>query len=204
MRRRLTLPACLVSLLLLSAAAAAAQGLLGKRDGDQPIEINADSLEVLERERVAIFRGNVDALQGRIRLKADELKVHYKGGAEGGGSLTGAITRIDAAGGVFLSSPTETAQGDRGIYLVERREITLSGKVVLTKGENVIRGQSLVMNMDTGYSKIEGGGAAPGERVRGLFVPQGGQAAPAASGAAPPAPAATPKPAQKPARGSGN
>jgi lipopolysaccharide export system protein LptA len=201
MRRRLTLPACLVSLLLLSAAAAAAQGLLGKRDGDQPIEINADSLEVLERERVAIFRGNVDALQGRIRLKADELKVHYKGGAEGGGSLTGAITRIDAAGGVFLSSPTETAQGERGIYLVERREITLSGKVVLTKGDNVIRGQSLVMNMDTGYSKIEGGGA-PGERVRGLFVPQGGGGAPAAAGAAPPA--ATPKPTQKPARGSGN
>jgi lipopolysaccharide export system protein LptA len=96
--------------------------------------------------------------------------VHYRtkeGGVDGG--IAGSIARIDASGGVFVSSPTETAQGDAGVYDVDRGEITLTGQVVLTRGENVIRGQRLVLNMETGHSRIEGTG--PSGRVRGYFVP---------------------------------
>jgi len=167
--------AILAALLWLAAGHAGAQSLTGKLDTDKPIEIVADSLEVLQEDRIAIFRGAVNAVQGEIRLKADELKVYYKSRKEGGGSgIAGSISRIDAAGGVFISSPSETAQGDKGIYHVDRREIELSGRVVLTRGENVIRGQRLVMNMETGRSTIDGGepGTAGGTgRVRSIFVP---------------------------------
>lgn len=188
---------------LLLAAPAGAQSPQG--DSAKPIEINADSLEVLEAEQVAIFRGNVDALQGDIRLKADELKVHYNRRQLGGGGISGAISRIDASGGVFISSPTETAQGDRGVYLVDRREITLTGKVVLTRGESVIRGQSLVMSMVTGRSRVEGDTAAGGGgRVHGIFMPEGAGRGEAASGEAAPAPSGSPLPRHKPPRGAGN
>ncbi len=154
--------------LVFGTAVANAQGAKGSQDVDQPIEISADSLEVLQDEEVAVFRGNVDAVQGNIRLRADELKVHYraKGTAT---SATGSIVRIDARGSVFVSSPTETAQGDVGVYNIETNEITLTGKVVLTRGKNVIRGQRLVLNMATGHSRIDGGGTSG--RVRGYFVP---------------------------------
>ena len=81
-----------------------------RHDTSQPIEINADSLEVLQDEQVAVFRGNVDAVQGGIRLKADELRVHYRTeNTDSGGDIAGSIMRIDATGSVFVSSASETA-----------------------------------------------------------------------------------------------
>jgi len=161
--------------LLLAAAAAPAQtSLAPQTDADQPIEINADNLEVRQDKNLAIFSGNVEAVQGRIKLQADELKVWYRPGGSGEAEASGTITRIDATGQVFVSSPEETAQGESGIYDVPAKEITLTGKVVLTRGDNVIRGEKLVLNMATGRSEVQGGGG----RVRGLFVPpQRGDAA---------------------------
>ena len=136
-----------------------------KADTDQPIEINADSLEVQQDNSLAIFTGNVDAVQGRIRLRADRLTVWYRSGGDGSADVEGTISRIEATGQVFVSSPEETAQGDNGVYDVQRKQIVLTGKVVLTRGENVVRGQKLVMNMETGLSEMKGG------RVQGVFVP---------------------------------
>jgi lipopolysaccharide export system protein LptA len=136
-------------------------------DADQPIEINADSLEVQQDRSLAVFSGNVDATQGRIRLRADKLNVWYRRGGGGEADVQGAIRRIEAQGRVFVSSPEETAQGDSGVYDVPGKQIVLTGQVVLTRGENVIRGERLVMDMETGRSKVMGDGG----RVRGLFVP---------------------------------
>lgn len=158
--------ACFLALLLL-AGPAAAQSTRDMLDSDQPIEINADSLEVQQNEQLAVFRGNVDATQGRIKLRADELRVHYADAQQGAEGVSGSIRRIDAVGNVFIWSPTETAQGDIGVYEVDRKVITLTGQVVLTRGQNVLRGQRLVMNTATGVSKIDAGGG----RVKGLFVP---------------------------------
>jgi lipopolysaccharide export system protein LptA len=155
-----------LGLLLAGAAPAGAQGIAGA-DADQPIEINADNLEVQQDQNLAVFTGNVEAVQGRIRLNADQIKVWYRPGGAARADAGGTIIRIDALGRVFVSSPTETAQGDVGIYDVPAKQITLTGKVVLTRGDNVIRGERLVLNMATGHSQIEGGR----QRVRGLFVP---------------------------------
>lgn len=145
---------------------------LSKIDTDEPIEITADSLEVKQNENIAIFRGNVDAQQGDMRLHADQLTVHYRGG-EGSGGVN-AISRIDAAGSVFITSSRETAQGEAGVYDVENNLITLTQNVVLTRGENVIRGNRLVLNLATGQSRVDGGVGATqsGGRVRSLFVPK--------------------------------
>ena len=138
-------------------------------DTSLPIEISADSLDVQQDTGVAVFRGNVDAVQGKMNLRADRLTVHYRSGT----NEPNAISLIEADGNVFLSSPTEMAQGDKGIYDVDADTIELIGSVVLTRGENVIRGNHLVLNLTTGKSKMESGIAKSGkrERVRALFVP---------------------------------
>ncbi|MFQ5957943.1 MAG: lipopolysaccharide transport periplasmic protein LptA [Alphaproteobacteria bacterium] len=139
-------------------------------DTSLPIEISADSLEVQQDLRKAVFRGNVDAVQGELKLRADQLTVHYRSGEDGENS----VSRIEADGNVFLSSPAEMAQGDWGVYDVDADMVELTGSVVLTRGENVIKGNHLTLNLATGRSRMESGAAAKGgsERVKALFVPK--------------------------------
>ena len=160
------------AILALALAAAVLTPLVGANAQDQPpapggpIEITADSLEVRQDQQTAVFSGNVTAIQGEIILRADQVTVHY---AVGGGGST--INRIDAQGNVFFSTATETAQGQTGTYDVVNGIITLTGSVVLTTGENVVRGNRLVLNLVAGTSTVEGGPPEDGGRVRGLFVP---------------------------------
>ena len=138
-------------------------------DSDQPININADDLEVLQDQSLAIFSGNVVAVQGRIELRAEQLQVWYRPASDSGsnkaGSANSTIIRIDAIDKVQVSSATETANGDMGVYDVAEQRLTLTGAVVLTRGQDVLRGSKLVMNLATGQSLISGG------RVHGRFVP---------------------------------
>ena len=154
-----------------------------EHDSSLPIEISADSLEVAQEEQVATFAGNVDAVQGDLVLSADKLEVHYEGKSSGVGiaaGSSGTIRRIDAEGSVIIASPEETAEGDQGTYDVLARVVTLEGKVVLTRGANVIRGERLEMDLASGKSRIVGtetsvaggGQAASGERVKALFTPK--------------------------------
>lgn len=170
----------LAAVLALACGGALAQSKpLAPAGRDQPIEINADSLEVQQDKQLAVFNGNVDAVQGDMRLKADQLRVWYRQGGNqkpapgqqvaAAGSPAGAIIRIDALGRVFVSTPTETAQGDQGIYDVEKRTILLTGRVVVTREKNVVRGDRLVMDLNSGQARLDGQ-----NRVHGLFVPSKG------------------------------
>lgn len=154
--------------------AAAQEASIRDHDTSQPIAITADSLEV-ERDRgVAMFSGAVDAIQGDLVLRADILRVHYRDGEASGAAPSGAISRIDAEGGVFFSTPTETAEGERGVYDVRNGTITLFGAVVLTRGNNVLTGSRLELSLATGTSRLYSDGEEGGGRVRGLFVPEEG------------------------------
>jgi lipopolysaccharide export system protein LptA len=146
-------------------------------DTDQPIEILADSLEVQQEKQIATFAGNVQVIQGEIRLKAAKLLVHYSDNKQAPKSDAAGdapkIKKIDASGDVFLSSPRETAKGNTGTYDVINKRIRLMGDVVLTQGQNVLRGDSMVLDLVSGRSKIEGIGTGNSSgRVRGIFVPQ--------------------------------
>ena len=152
------------------AGPAAAQQTTLAFDRTLPIEIEADRLEVEQAAHLALFVGNVNAVQGQLRLRADKLQVHYAGG---GGAAQAEISRIDAEGQVFFSTIHETAQGDRGTYDVENGIITLTGAVVLTRGDDIIRGRRVVLNLETGRSTVDAGDDEAGDgRVKGLFVPR--------------------------------
>jgi lipopolysaccharide export system protein LptA len=131
----------------------------------------------MQDQRIATFRGNVDAVQGDMVLSADELRVHYRDGDDAP-EPAGAIRRIEAEGNVFLSSPRETAQGATGVYDVATNHVTIEGAVVLTQDDNVIRGQRLEVDLVSGRSQMFAavpsteGGAVP-QRVRALFTPDG-------------------------------
>jgi lipopolysaccharide export system protein LptA len=181
--------AALVLIACLPAAIAAAQesnGLAG-HDSRQPIEITSDTLTVEQPKQLATFAGNVDAIQGEMKLRADRLLVHYArsdaagSGTAGSGSGAGgaadpadnSIRMIEAFGKVVITSPAESAQGDAGVYDVVAGTMQLTGDVVLTRGENVIRGNRLDMDLNTGLSTVSGGKRS--ERVRAVFSPENGE-----------------------------
>ncbi len=174
MRLFYAVPAMIVMLTLNHApvfaqGAKSSAGVDFKHDSSQPIEITADTLDVAQADQTAIFSGNVVAIQGELRLGSDNLRVYYRGG-EARTAAQGAISKLDAIGAVAVSSPRETATSEWAVYDVDSGQITLGGKVVLTRGENVLRGEQLVIDLESGQSRIVGAQGAGG-RVKGLFIP---------------------------------
>lgn len=132
-----------------------------RHDETQPIEIAADSLEVKEADKIAVFRGGVVAGQGTMRLTANELEVNYAGGE------TGQIRRLQARGEVFISNQAETASGAYADYDVAGGAIRMTGGVTLTQGDNVVKGETLSIDLNTGQARVDGGGG----RVKSVFTP---------------------------------
>jgi lipopolysaccharide export system protein LptA len=139
-------------------------------DSGAPVDVSASRLEVQDRADRAIFAGNVHVKQGDLNLDTERLTVSYSG------SDGIQIRRLDAAGGVTVRSPSETAKGDFGIYDLDRRLITLIGNVRLDRDANSISGARLVIDLDSGRAVIDGGPPGvnqSGGRVTGHFtVPQ--------------------------------
>lgn len=147
-----------------------------------PVDVTADRIEVQERADRAVFSGNVHATQADLTLETPRLTVAYSTGQGGGNNVQ--IKRLDAAGGVVVHSPSETARGDFGVYDLDRKLITLIGNVQLNRENNQVNGSRLVIDLNSGRAVIDGGPPgvnSSGGRVTGHFtVPQNQQPQPKA------------------------
>ena len=143
-------------------------------NSNAPVDVTADRIEVQDRSDRAIFAGNVHVTQAELSLETPRLTVAYSGGQGGGANVQ--IRRLDAAGGVVVKSPSETARGDFGIYDLDRKLITLIGNVELTRQNDRVSGARLVIDLDSGRAVVDGGPPGvnqSGGRVTGHFtVPQ--------------------------------
>lgn len=146
---------------------------------DEPINIEADMLEVDDEQKQAVFKGNVVARQGGFSLKARELAVYYTGqpagqvAAASAGGSDGSITRIEAKGKVLVTTrDDQTATSEWAKFDVEKQVVTIGGNVVLSQGQNVLKGDRLVIDLKTGKSRFEVGNQSGKQRIRGLFQPK--------------------------------
>ena len=144
-------------------------------NSNAPVDVTADRIEVQDRADRAIFAGNVHVVQAEMTLDTPRLTVAYSGGQNTSNNNV-QIHRLDAAGGVVVKSPTETAKGDFGIYDLDRKLITLIGNVQLNREQNQVNGSRLVIDLDSGRAVVDGGPPgvnSSGGRVNGHFtVPQ--------------------------------
>jgi lipopolysaccharide export system protein LptA len=171
----------------------AMQGIQLNRD--QPVKIESDALEVRDKQRQATFMGNVKLVQGETILQCKNLVIFYedtsapatapKKGApataqkQGVGTGSGQqIKRAEAKGDVRVTQKDQTATGDNGVFDVKTNSVTLTGNVVVTQGTNVLRGDRMVVNLDTGVARVE---SDKTKRVEGLFNPSTAPAPAAAS-----------------------
>jgi lipopolysaccharide export system protein LptA len=141
----------------------ALQGFSQNRN--EPVQIEASSLEVRDKAKVAKFIGNVKVVQGDTTMRCKSLVVFYDGqGSKGsvkaakpgpGGSQQ--ISRLEARGGVIVTQKEHTATGDTGLFDLRANTVTLVGNVVVSQGRNVMRGDRLVVNLTTGVSRVDAG-----------------------------------------------
>jgi lipopolysaccharide export system protein LptA len=97
---------------------------LRNHDTNAPVDVGADRAEVDDRANRATISGNVDVRQAKLRLRADRVTLSYAGGAN-------KIQRIDASGGVTVTSPTETIRGNTAIYDLQAQDHHVLGNVSL-------------------------------------------------------------------------
>jgi len=183
-----------------------AQGILNDNQ-DQPIQIDAATLEVRDKEKMATFAGEVQVVQGDTTIKCQKLVVYY--GPEPGTAAAASqakkqqqqpqpppqapqqsqqvaglparqqdIRRIEALGGVTVISKDQTASGDRGVYDLKTKTITLVHHVTVAQGKNVLHGERVVVDTVSGNAHIDsnveaenGSPAKPPGRVRVLILP---------------------------------
>ncbi|MCP1840611.1 MULTISPECIES: LptA/OstA family protein [unclassified Bradyrhizobium] len=211
-------------LALFAAGAASAQGSMSgvpnamqgfSQNRDQPIQIEAASLEMRDKKKEATFAGNVKVVQGDTTMTSKTLVVFYedkstqapapapagtKGAAAKGAAPmqtatpgpggASSIKRLEAKGNVVVTQKDQVVTGETAIFDTKTNLITMLGgggsQVVLTQCQNVLRGDRLLVDMTTGVSRVE----ADNGKVQGLFIQSpGGQSGkcgtPAAPGSAP-------------------
>lgn len=154
----------LCAFLLVSSAASAqvTSGFgLSAKDASAPIEVTADRFDADLNSKTGTYSGNVLVKQGEMKLRADKVKVNV---------VSGKPDKIFANGNVVFAAPSGNAQGDNAVYDVAPRLITLTGRVILNKEKNVMRGSSLVVNLVTGQAQLDAK-ATVGHRVQGVFTP---------------------------------
>jgi lipopolysaccharide export system protein LptA len=158
----------------------ALQGFSQNRD--QPVHIEAATLEVRDKQKQATFSGDVRVKQGDTGLRCKSLVVFYEQSgaptdasktlqaASPGPSGEQRIKRLEARGGVVVTQKDQTATGELGIFDMKSNTVTLTGNpVVMTQGQNVLRGGKLVVDLTSGVSRIEAG--KNGQGVQMLVQP---------------------------------
>ena len=143
---------------------------------DQPIQIEAASLEMRDKKKEATFSGNVKVIQGDTTMTSKTLVVFYDSGGDkpaapqaaakaaeaapmqsatpgpGGNS---SIKRLEARGNVVVTQKDQVVTGETAVFDTKTNLITMLGGVVLTQCKNVLRGDRLVVDMTTGVSRVE-------------------------------------------------
>jgi lipopolysaccharide export system protein LptA len=197
----------------------ALQGFSQNRD--KPLKITSVSLEVRDKDKVATFSGDVHLVQGDTTLRSKTLMVFYDdeadkdkaeapkpkpapaaGAAE---PMSQQIRRVEAKGGVLVTQKDQTATGESGIFDMQGNTVTLLGNVVISQGQNVVRGDRLTVDLTSGVSRVECGKTQGQCRVQALIQPSAmkdkdkdkdkpGTEAPASTGTVREAPRDAPRP----------
>jgi lipopolysaccharide export system protein LptA len=181
----------------------AMQGFTQNRD--QPIQIEAASLEMRDKKKEATFSGNVKVVQGDTTMTSKTLVVFYESSQTPGAAPANAkppaksatmqsatpgpggsssIKRLEARGSVVVTQKDQVVTGETAVFDTKSNLITMMGGVVLTQCKNVLRGDRLFVDMTTGVSRVE----SDSGRVQGLFTQSGQGCGSPGSGSGSPSP----------------
>jgi lipopolysaccharide export system protein LptA len=146
-----------------------------------------DALEYYAQKRISVARGDALIVADNGRSIAADVLIGYlappqanaqKAPAQSAAprpgqnadplDQAGQLQKVDAIGHVVVHTTTDTATGDRGVYLPPTGLARLGGDVHIIRGPNELTGNDGIVNMKTGVATLL---AAPGGQVAGTIVP---------------------------------
>src|SRR5579883_1802486 len=129
----------------------AMQGFAQNRD--QPIQIEAASLEMRDKKKEATFSGNVKVIQGDTTMTSKILVVFYESSEQNQNTAP-----APSAKGAAKSAPIQAAApGPGGSSQIKRLEA--KGNVVVTQKDQVVTGDTAVFDTKTNLITMLGGAA---------------------------------------------
>ena len=164
----------------LVASPAAAQTASGSANNSSaPVDISADEQEVITSQCKTIFRGAVEVLQDKARMRAAVMTVYNRrktpgraSTAPGGNNDCGDVDRVEADGNVFYVTPEQTVRGDHAVYDYATDTVVVTGVVVAVQGQDVARGDRMTIKTKTNDVKMESNATGRGKtRVRAVLYP---------------------------------
>ena len=141
-------------------------------DKDQPVSIEADSVDIDEAKEIAIYRGNVILIQGSINLNAEKVVVY---------NFQSDNSHIVATGNQvkFSQKPDDSDQlikgrANKAEYGINSTKLELTGKATLVKGKNTFKNDKIIY--DRVNALVKAGTSAKGkERVKITIGPKASQ-----------------------------
>jgi lipopolysaccharide transport protein LptA len=133
-------------------------------DSRAPITISADSLEVSRKDRVAVYEGNVNALdKGRgFSIQANRIEFHFDEKMED-------VDRATAVGNVRISFGERRGAGERAEYFPREERAVLLGHPKVWQDNDVVSGCKITLLLKEDRSRVDG---CDGERVNAVFYPR--------------------------------
>jgi lipopolysaccharide export system protein LptA len=164
---------------LLGGAATAQTPVGGGSSSSAPVDISANEQEVINSQCKSIFRGAVEVLQDKARMRSDMMTVYNRrktpgktSTGPGGNADCGDVDRVEAEGNVYYVTPEQTVRGDHAVYTYANTTIVVTGDVVAVQGQDVARGDRMTINTKTNDVKMESNATGRGKtRVRAVLYP---------------------------------
>jgi lipopolysaccharide export system protein LptA len=164
-------------------------GNFGGGNSKDPIRIDANKLEVFDKEQKAIYSGDVIAVRGNTTTRSTVMTIFYDGkknddkkadaqkkppaasnaSAGAAPAQDGALKRIEFKGPVSVVNGTQTATANEMVYDAIGKKVILKGNAVVTDGPNVQRGELMTYDTEASFAVITN--PTPGGRVQGVFTP---------------------------------
>jgi lipopolysaccharide export system protein LptA len=155
-----------------AAAQSSVQGVPNAMQGfsqnrDQPIQIEAATLEMRDKKKEATFSGNVKVIQGDTTMTSKTLVVYYESSSNAAGApanatpANGAPAASPAPASAKAAPPAKGAPipaatpGPGGASSIKK--LVAQGNVVVTQKDQVVTGESAVFDTKTNLVTMLGG-----------------------------------------------
>ncbi|MGV3491920.1 MAG: lipopolysaccharide transport periplasmic protein LptA [Devosia sp.] len=129
-----------------------------------PVEVTADSFEIDDMTKNAVFTGSVVISRGSsLTVWADKVVVVYGSGGQSD------MQSLTATGNVRIKTAQQNATGGQAVYDPGAQILRLTQNVTVTNAQGTVSGPELVLNLANNTTTFSG---SEGGRVTGVFTPQ--------------------------------
>ncbi|MCW5205030.1 lipopolysaccharide transport periplasmic protein LptA [Desulfobulbus sp. US1] len=169
--RKILQAAIIFGILLVAISSGFCQG------DDDPINIEADRMISQEEKNSVVFIGNVDASQGKVTIRTDEMTIYYQpNDPKKAKDQSRQVEKMICVGKVKITQEDWLGTGDRMEYYADARKVILHGNAKTWQGKNMVSGKTITYYLDEKRSEVERAQTTTGkgkkqERVKATIVP---------------------------------